>query len=170
MQYLFSFSSNVLALLGTLVVLGCFNIQTAEAKNALVNAKPSPAPTLINQSPSSSFAIAQLTEASYPVYGSYSLTYSVDGTVYQGVLKMNGYRGKLRVRFFSPDLRRTEIVDQEMRLKSSSQGLILLGYSSSIANYSPDNFIFAIDPDGTLIAHTCDYLKRCSPVDVQPYK
>lgn len=168
MQYPSSLPSKLLALLGTLAILGFSSIPSAEAKNDLLE------PTLKQDAtlfiPSVPLAIAQLTEASSPVYGSYSLTYSVDGTVYQGVLKMNGYRGKLRVRFFSPDSRRTEVVDQEMRLKSSSQGLILLGYNPSSPTYIPDNFIFAVDPDGTLIAHTCDYLKRCSPVDVQPYK
>ena len=168
MQYPSSLSSKVLALLGTLAILGFSAIPSAEAKNDLLQPIPKQDATLAI--PSVPLAIAQLTEASSPVYGSYRLTFSVDGTVYQGVLKMNGYRGTFRVRFFSPNLGKTEVVDQEMRLKSSSQGLILLGYNPSSATYIPDNFIFAVDPDGTLIAHTCDYLKRCSPVDVQPYK
>jgi hypothetical protein len=168
MQYLFSLSSNVLALLGALVMLGCFHIQTAEAKNALVNAKSSSDSTLI--APSSSYTIAQITEASSPLYGEWKLTFSLNGIVYEGVLVMKGYSGGFGVRFFSPKLRKTQVVYQTMYLKSSSQGLILLGDQPSDSDYIPDNFIFALDPDGNFIAHTCDYLKRCSPVDVEPYK
>jgi hypothetical protein len=168
MQYLSSLPSKVLALLGTLAILVFSSIPSVEAKNDLHQPTPKQDATLAI--PSKPLAIAQLAEASSPVYWRSRLTFSVNGTVYQGVLRMNGYRGTFRVRFFSPSLGKTEVVDQEMRLKSSSQGLILLGYNPSSATYIPDNFIFAVDPDGTLIAHTCDYLKRCSPVDVQPYK
>ncbi|MEI6064322.1 MAG: hypothetical protein WCQ26_06995 [Pseudanabaena sp. ELA748] len=172
MQYPSSLPSKVLALLGTLTILGFSSIPSAEAKNDLLEPTPKQDATLAI--PSVPLAIAQLTtqltEASSPVYWHNRLTFSVNGTVYQGILKMNGYRGTFRVRFFAPNLGKTEVVDQEMRLKSSSQGLILLGYNPSIATYIPDNFIFAVDPDGTLIAYTCDYLKRCSPVDVQSYK
>ena len=121
-----------------------------------------------------SFTIAQITEASYPLYGSWKLTYSVNGTVYKGYLIMKGYYGDLRVSFFDPQTRKKATIDEAMKLMSSSQGLVLLGYdpvyagtSVSHPTYAADNFVFSVQPDGSLVAATCDDQEQCSYVDME---
>ncbi|BAY37901.1 RDD domain-containing protein [Nostoc sp. NIES-2111] len=123
---------------------------------------------------SSSFTIAQLTEANSPVYGTWKLQYSVSGIVYESILTMRGRYGSMRTKYFQPDVRRTVAVDQTMSLKSSANGLILLGSNPVYAGtstrhptYSADNFLFQIRPDGTSVAFTCDYNLQCSPVDIE---
>ncbi|WYL99692.1 MAG: hypothetical protein HEQ19_09285 [Gloeotrichia echinulata CP02] len=126
----------------------------------------------VTQQPSS-FTIAQLTEASSPIYGTYKLQYSVNGIIHESILRMRGYSGIMRTRYFNPQRRKTVVVDQTMELKSSSSGLILLGsnpvYAGTTipAEYSADNFLFQIRPDGTLVVFTCDDAKQCSPVDLE---
>ena len=151
-------------LLGLLV--GFCGGKTAQAKS------PSATPSVSSQN--SSFTIAQLTQASNPLYGAWKLTYSVGGIVYESVLYMNGYSGKMRTRYFEPGINRTQVVDQTMRLRSSSQGLVLLGYNpvyrgtnTPHPTYSADNFLFQITPDGSLGVATCDDAGRCSSVDIE---
>jgi len=154
------------------VGIGLFNIKLADAKNALTKANT--AADSIHINPSSSFTIAQLTEAIYPLYGSWKLTFSVNGTVYKGYLIMKGYYGNLRVSYFDPHLRKKQVIDESILLMSSSEGLVLLGYDpvyqgTSIRhpNYSADSFIFSVEPDGSLIAFTCDNSGQCSSVAVE---
>lgn len=123
---------------------------------------------------SDSFTIAQLTEAHSPIYGNWTLRYSVDGIIYQSVLVMDGHSGIMRTQFFSLNTGETEIVDQTMKLRSSAQGLVLLGYNPVYAGtntphptYSPDNFLFQMQPDGTTVVFTCDDAGRCSPVEIE---
>lgn len=123
---------------------------------------------------SDSFAIAQLTQAHRPIYGNLTLRYSVDGILYESFLVMEGHSGMMRTRFFNPNIGETEMVDQTMQLRSSAQGLVLLGYDPVYAGtntpnptYSPDNFLFQIQPDGTFFAFTCDDAGRCSPVEIE---
>lgn len=134
--------------------------------------RPVNAQSQVNISPSS-FTIAQLTEASSPLYGTWKLTYSVDGIVYESVLRMEGYVGAMRTIYFHPQHRRTIAIDQVMRLKSSSRGLILLGYNPVYAGtrtraaYNADNFLFQVRPNGTLLVFTCDNALQCSNVDLE---
>jgi hypothetical protein len=154
------------------VGIGLFGIKSADAKNALTKATITTDSIHIN--PSSSFTIAQITEASYPLYGSWKLTFSVNGTVYKGYLIMKGYYGALRVSYFDPQTRKKATIDEVMKLMSSSQGLVLLGYdpvyagtSISHPTYAADNFVFSVQPDGSLVAATCDDQERCSSVDME---
>jgi hypothetical protein len=157
------------------VGMGLFDIKSADAKNAFIKAPITTNSPDITQS--SSFTIAQLTEASYPLYGSWKLTFSVNGTVHKGYLIMRGYYGTLRVSFFNPNVRKKTTIDQGMKLMSSSRGLVLLGYnpvyagtSISHPSYAADNFVFAVQPDGSLVAFTCDDQERCSSVDIEAVK
>jgi hypothetical protein len=154
------------------VGMGLFDIKQANAKNAFTKAPFTTDST--QNTPSSSFTIAQITEASSPLYGSWKLTFSVNGIVYKGYLIMRGYYGDLRVSYFDPNTRNKATIDQTMKLMSSSQGLVLLGYNpvyagTSISHpiYAADNFVFSLQPDGSLVAFTCDDEKRCSSVDVE---
>ncbi|MEH2353561.1 hypothetical protein [Nostoc sp.] len=144
--------------------IGLFGIKSADASNALVQTP--------DVSQSSSYMIAQLVDANSPIYGSWQLKYSVDGVVHTSVLVMNGYSGVMRTRYFSSKKR--QVVDQKIRLKSSPRGLVFLGYNPVYAGtstrhptYAADNFLFAIEDDGSFTAFTCDDRRQCSPVDVE---
>ncbi|MEH2264835.1 hypothetical protein [Nostoc sp.] len=146
--------------------IGLFGIKSANGRNILAQTP--------NTSQSSSYAIAQLVDANSPLYGSWSLRYSIDGVVYQSVLVMKGYSGMMRTRYFDSTINRRQVVDQEISLKSSPQGLVLLGYnpvypetSRRHPTYAADNFLFSVEPDGSVIAYTCDDLQQCSAVDVE---
>ncbi|MEH2385088.1 MAG: hypothetical protein V7K14_04725 [Nostoc sp.] len=146
--------------------IGLSGIKSVEARNALVQTP--------NVSQSSSYAIAQLLDANSPIYGSWKLKYSVDGVVYQSVLVMKGYSGVMRTRYFDSRINKKQVVDQEISLKSSAQGLVLLGYnpvypgtSKRHPTYAADNFLFSVEPDGSLTAYTCDDQRQCSAVDVE---
>jgi hypothetical protein len=124
------------------VGIGLFGIKSVDARNVLVQTP--------DVSQSSSYAIAQLLDANSPIYGSWNLRYSVDGIVYQSVLVMQGYSGVMRTRYFEPGINKKQVVDQEISLKSSPQGLILLGYNPVYAGtstrhptYVADNFLFS---------------------------
>ncbi|HEY9692982.1 MAG TPA: hypothetical protein V6D15_12290 [Oculatellaceae cyanobacterium] len=122
----------------------------------------------------SSFTIAQLSRSSTPLYGSWKLNYSVGGILYESWLYMSGYSGKMRTLYFDPNVKKTQLIDQSMSLRSSSQGLILVGYNPVYAGtntqyptYSADNFLFQISSDGSLLAVTCDDAGQCSGVDIE---
>jgi hypothetical protein len=108
-----SFSTGAL-LIG---VIGLFGIESVSARN-------------YSDQPSSSYTIAQnnskITDANSPIYGTYKLTYSVDGIVYESTLVMSGYSGVMRTRYCNPNTSRTEVVRQNITLKSIPSGLFFL--------------------------------------------
>ena len=110
---------------------------------------------------------------SNPIYGCWSLTFSSSGVVYESLLRMSGYEGVMVTVFYNPNVGRTDFVKQTMRLRSSAQGLLILGYNPVYAKtnvrhptYSPDNFLFQVRPSGAHVFATCDNEGRCSPVEV----
>ncbi len=148
-------------------VFGLFGIESVSARN-------------YSEKPSSSYTIAQsnskITDANSPIYGTYKLTYSVDGIVYESSLVMSGYSGVMRTRYYNPNTSKTEVIRQNMTLKSIPQGLFLIGSnpvydrtSRAAKDYSPDNFLFSITPDGPVF-FTCDQMERCSHVDLEVIK
>lgn len=156
------------ATLGILLisVTGLFGVESVDARN-----NP--------EKPSSSYTIAQvnsqITDAKSPIYGTFKLTYSVDAIVYESILKMNGFSGVMRTRYYNPG-RGTEVVRQNMTLKSLPIGLFLIGSnpvydknSEPADDYSPDNFLFSFTPDGPIF-YTCDRMERCSHVDLEVIK
>jgi hypothetical protein len=155
--------------------IGLFGIKSVDARNVLVqtpDASQSSSYTIRQEHKTE--LIAQLVDAHSPLYGSWQLKYSVDGVVYQSVLVMEGYSGMMRTRYFEPGINKKQVIDQEISLKSSPQGLILLGYNPVYAgtsrkhpNYAADNFLFSIQPNGSVTAYTCDNLLQCSAVDVE---
>lgn len=109
-----------------------------------------------------------------PMYGVWKLQYSIHGIVYQSRLTMKGESGTMLTSFFNVGTNQAENVEQTMRLRPSAKGLLLLGYNPVDANtktqksdYSPDNFLFQINPDGSKYFWTCDDEQRCSPVEVE---
>ncbi|BAY09335.1 hypothetical protein [Calothrix sp. NIES-2098] len=159
------------ATIGILLLgMALFGVQPAGAKTSVNNSTENQA--TITQS--SNYKIAQYSEANSPIYGTWKLTYSIDGVVYESVLIMNGYKGGLGTTFYDPNLRRTRVISQTMYLKSSAKGLILVGYNPTdyytkqpARNYSPDNFLISLLPNGSLLVTTCDRAGRCSDVDLQ---
>ncbi|MBD2138483.1 hypothetical protein H6F32_12980 [Anabaena sp. FACHB-1237] len=165
----------IVSFLAVILGIGLFDMKSVDAKNLAIAVPINHNSQFI--APFSSRKIAQLTEASSPLYGSWILTFSADGIVHQGVLVMEGYYGVLRVSYFDPNLGKQAAIDQYMELKSSSKGLILLGYnpvyagtSVSHPTYIADNFLFSIQPDGSLVVVTCDARERCSSVDIEAMK
>ncbi|MBC1219827.1 hypothetical protein GNF10_11090 [Nostoc sp. UCD121] len=149
--------------------IGLFGIKSADGRNALIQT-----PDVSQSSSDATKFIAQLVDANSPLYGSWKLRYSIDGVVYESVLVMSGYSGAMRTRYFDSRINKKQAVDQEISLKSSSQGLVLLGYnpvypgtSRRHPTYAADNFLFSVEPDGSVIAYTCDDLRQCSSVDVE---
>lgn len=145
------------------LTVGLFGIESANAKTPLTEA-PVTVP---------SNYIAQVTDANSPIYGSWKLRYSVDGIVYESILVMQGFSGSMRTKYYDPS-RGKQAVDQTMYLKSSPDGLVLLGYNPVYAGttikhptYVADNFLFAIEYDGSAKAAICDDSLRCSGVTVQ---
>jgi hypothetical protein len=155
--------------------IGLFSIKSADGKTVSPQMPPvSQTSSSVIHPETQAPLIAQIVDANSPIYGNWSLRFSVDGLVYESVLVMRGYSGVMRTSYFDPKIGSKQIVDQEMRLKSSSQGLVLLGYNPVYAGtsrrhptYAADNFLFSIDPDGSLRAFTCDDRKQCSAVDVE---
>lgn len=156
------------------VTMGSLTLAIAfSAAKPIYAYKPSVTPKNSNPQ-SSSFTLAQLTEASSPIYGTWKLQYSVNGIIHESILNMRGYSGSMRTRYFDLQPRKSVAVDQTMTLKSSANGLVLLGSNPVYAgtrtrhpNYSADNFLFQLRPDGTLVVFTCDYNLQCSSVDIE---
>jgi hypothetical protein len=162
-----SFTMGILTL-----AIGISGMKPGDAYDSPV--KPSVTTPAKLNSQHSSFTIAQVTEANSPLYGTWNLQYSIDGIIYKSFLRMRGYWGSMRTWYFNPLISRTVAVDQTMQLKSSSSGLILLGYNPVYADttiraayYNPDNFLFQVSTDGSLVVVTCDNARQCSSVDLE---
>ncbi len=117
---------------------------------------------------------SELIAQTNPLYGCWKLTYSINGVVYESLLRMNGYNGLMVTQYFNTRTRRTELVQQSMKLGNYAKGLLILGYNPVYPGttrrhptYSPDNFLFQITPRGQYRAATCDLARRCSPVEVR---
>lgn len=102
------------------------------------------------------------------------LTHNNAGVIYESRLVMNGQTGMMRTRFFDTSNNRAADVGQTMKLGSSAHGTLILGYnpvyfgtSTPYPNYSPDNFLFSIKPNGSYVFATCDDARNCSPVSAR---
>jgi hypothetical protein len=104
------------------------------------------------------------------------VTFSNGEIVHAGQLWLNSNgMGRLRVRFYSPDLGRSESVDQTIRTTNSPQGILLVGSHPVYAgtnrrhpSYSPDNFLLRVDENGRRSIFTFDLQRNTSAVDVDP--
>jgi hypothetical protein len=86
---------------------------------------------------------------------------------------MNGNRGIMQTTFFNVDTNQTERIEQTMCLRLSERGVELLGYEPVYAGtrnphptYSPDNFLFQLDADGSKVVSVCDDSRQCGAVDI----
>jgi hypothetical protein len=152
-------------------ITGLFGLESVDARS-----NPTKSTYSQENSRSSSYTIAQVGNANNPIYGTWKLTYSVDAIVYESTLEMSGYSGVMRTRYYNPNTQITEVIRQNMALKSIHQGLFIIGSnpvhdrtSRKAIDYSPDNFLFSITPDGPVFL-TCDRMERCSHVDLEVIK
>lgn len=106
--------------------------------------------------------------------GVWKLQYSVGGIVYESALEMRGDRGKMLTRYFNVNTNKQEEAEQTIELQPSPHGILLLGSNPIDSEtqkphptYSPDNFLFRVNPDGSRISHTCDDAGNCSPVEIE---
>lgn len=106
--------------------------------------------------------------------GIWKLQYSIHGIVYQSGLEMRGNDGKMLTRFFNVITNQSEMVEQTIELQPSPQGIVLFGSNpvypgtqTAYPSYSPDNFLFRVNPDGSRIFYTCDDTGNCSPVEIE---
>ncbi|BAY21008.1 RDD domain-containing protein [Calothrix sp. NIES-2100] len=155
--------------------IGLFGVEPANAKNAETEAAKTTPSNDVAQS--SQVTIAQVSDLVTPIYGSWKLRHSVGGIVHESILKMNGYSGTMRTRFFNILSKKTEAVDQTMYLKPHPDGLLIWGYNPVYAGtrtkhpiYLPDNFFFSIPPDRPAVFINCDDGNQCSAVDVEPIR
>jgi hypothetical protein len=125
-------------------ITGLFGLESVDARS-----NPSKSIYSPENSRSSSYTIAQVGNANNPIYATWKLTYSVDAIVYESTLVMTGYSGVMRTRYYNINTSRTEVIRQNMTLKSLPQGLFLVGSnpvhdrtSIKADDYSPDNFLF----------------------------
>lgn len=164
-----------------LLGLGLFNVKPVNARiaeDAKTTIRKLPVEQVDNYTTSDRPSQYRITQKIYrsnsPLYGTWNLTYSINGVVYRSVLIMKGHSGGMGTKYFDSNVGRTRVISQQMRLGSSSRGLILVGFNPTdyhtkrpVRTYSPDNFLFSIQPNGSLVAITCDRAKRCSNVDIE---
>lgn len=158
--------------LPSMIVGMCIAVNTANSVYAL-NSNPKAKNLLDNSQLESSNDDSRYLAQSDGLYGCWALTYSAAGTIYESLLRMNGYDGVMVTGFFNSAVGNTVYVKQTMKLRNSAQGLAIYGYSpvnaqtgASIPTYSPDNFLYQVRPDGSQLFGTCDDQGRCSAVKV----
>lgn len=136
----------------------------------------SPTPELVPPQPSvpSQIQASPVNSSNGSLDGIWKLQYSIHGIVHQSGLEMRGNDGKMLTRFFNVNTNQSEMVEQTIELKPSPQGIVLFGSNpvypgtqTAYPSYSPDNFLFQINPDGSRIFYTCDDAGNCSPVEIE---
>jgi serine/threonine protein kinase len=113
----------------------------------------------------------RLRESSRTIDGTWSLNYTIANIQHQGTLTMQGKTGELRVHLVDQSSQQSEHISQTMRLWESPRGLVLLGYNpidlstqAPHSTYAPDNFLFELNPGGSLNATVCDDARNCTEV------
>jgi hypothetical protein len=102
------------------------------------------------------------------------LKFSNGSIVHAGQLWLNDNgMGRMTVKFYNPNLNRSESVDQTMSLENTANGLLLVGrnpvYSGTrtrAGTYSPDNFLLRVDENGQKTFFTFDLNRNVSEVEV----
>jgi len=86
--------------------------------------------------------------ADYILNGDYSIAWTVGGRSYEGILRMSQDRGKLGIKYFNQNIKKEDVVIQDMRLMNCTRGLLILGYNprrlytnSRHPTYYADNFV-----------------------------
>jgi serine/threonine protein kinase len=115
-----------------------------------------------------------LSEPTTNMDGTWQLSYIVDRLKHDGTLVMQGKTGTLTTRLSESGLGQVQAISQTMRLWSSPRGFILLGYNpvdqekqAIDLEYSPDNFLFEQQADGSIKVTNCNDRGICTDVVAQ---
>jgi hypothetical protein len=108
-----------------------------------------------------------------PIYGCWRLTWSPVGIVHESRLRMNGYYGTMVTNYYNQRTRRSESVQQSMRLGSSPRGLVIIGSNpvyvgtSYRATYNADSLFFQLRPNGSYSFSVYDTGGITAPVEAR---
>ena len=115
-----------------------------------------------------------LSQPTDSIDGTWQLGWAIDGSTHQGKLTIDGDQGNLMVTATGKG-QKSDRVQETMRLWSSPRGLVLLGYNpidpstkAAPTDYSPDNFLFEPQSDGTYTVTRCDDAQNCTDVTATP--
>jgi len=143
-----------------------------------VNDSPSPEPAPPRQAQTKVDALRQMncrepSKTDY-IYGSYQVGWTAKGDRYEGILKVNGDVGQMRLKFFNAAIDSEDLVDQTMVLATCPQGLILLGLNPRVPNtnnqhpfYVSDNILIRRETNGTITLVVVDDQGVISPLEIQ---
>jgi hypothetical protein len=143
-------------------------ISAAGVMNTSVSLAAGPKPTANEKSPAQSSK--KLAQAPLECL---QLSFSVRGVIHNSILFMNGSYGVMLTEFYSPALGGSTTVQQSMVLTNIPEGLLIAGFdpvypqtTRPYPNYSPDNFLLNVAPNGDITAVNCDNNRVCVPVRV----
>lgn len=129
----------------------------------------SESPSLSNTTAQKTLIISQVN----PIRGRWKIRHSNGSIVHESILSMYGFSGKMTTRYFDPRLQQPTVVEQTMQVNPSAVGLLIVGYRPVYSGtnilhprYSPDTFLFRVDPNGSVVMLTCDTQKICSPIEI----
>ena len=115
----------------------------------------------------------QSSETDY-IYGIYQVGWTAKGDRYEGILKMNGNVGQMRLKFFNSAINSEDLVDQTMVLATCPQGLILVGFNPTDPNtknkhsfYVADNIFIRRETNGAITLVLIDDQGVTSPLEIQ---
>ena len=115
----------------------------------------------------------QSSETDY-IYGTYQVGWTAKGDRYEGILKMNGNVGQMRLKFFNSAINSEDLVDQTMVLATCPQGLILVGFNPTDPNtnnkhsfYVADNIFIRRETNGAITLVLIDDQGVTSPLEIQ---
>ena len=105
--------------------------------------------------------------------GNYTIQWTFRGSLYQGLLRVNGNQGELLVTFFNNAENKTQTILQDMKLYNCTFALVLFGINprsleseKQIYSYKSDNFFFQQGVNGELYFGNCDDQGLCSPIQI----
>ena len=107
------------------------------------------------------------------LYGNYTIQWTFRGSLYKGLLRVNGNQGELIVTFFNNAENKTQTILQDMKLYNCTFALVLFGTNprsleseKRIYSYRSDNFFFQQGVNGELYFGNCDDQGLCSPIQI----
>jgi len=108
------------------------------------------------------------------IYGTYQIGWTAAGNRYEGILKMKGESGAMRIQYFNTATNAKDMVDQMMVLASCPQGLLFVGLNPVTSNtnnphptYSADNILVRRETNGTTTLLLIDDQGVVSPVEIK---
>ena len=108
------------------------------------------------------------------LYGTYQIGWAAQGIRHEGILRVEGDVGKMRIKFFNAGINAEDVVDQDMFLATCPQGLILLGENPRTpdtedlhATYAADNILIRQETNGSFTLMVVDDNGVTAPLEIQ---